>query len=252
MANEIPIAILTFALLSAASYTAVHFYPKLRASHRNDDTNAVVRLVANIFVVMTSLVFGLMINSSKNTFETLDSNIHAYSTQLIIFDRSLQFYGDGAAGVRSALATYVDHAIANPSRADDALQHRRSDAEQLLTQIGSDLNAVEKADASQVTLLDDLRQQYRRIVEKRWMIVEQESGLIPLPVIGMLIAWLVLIFASFGYRAPKNAVVIVMFNIASLLIAISLYLVLDMDSPFTGLIQISDAPLHRALAEMTN
>lgn len=66
----------------------------------------------------------------------------------------------------------------------------------------------------------------------------------------MLAAWLTLIFASFGYRAPRNPMVIGMFIISSLLIAASVYLVLDMDVPFHGPIQISDEPLRRALAVM--
>jgi hypothetical protein len=251
MANEIYIAVLTFVLLSGVSWASAHLYPKLRAAHRDDETNTIVRLVANIFVVMTSLVFSLMINSSKNTFETLDSNVHTYATQLILFDRSLEFYGPNAAAVRKALATYVSHAITEPNHADDPVQHTRDDSEKRLTEIGSALNSVEAENADQTSLLNDLRQQYRRLVEERWMIVEQEAGVIPLPVIGMLLAWLTLIFASFGYRAPKNVVILITFNIASLLIAISIYLVLDMDSPFTGLIQISDAPLRRALAQMT-
>ncbi|WP_255263658.1 hypothetical protein [Pseudomonas aegrilactucae] len=59
-----------------------------------------------------------------------------------------------------------------------------------------------------------------------------------------------LIFASFGYRAPRNPMVIGMFSVSSLLIAASVYLVLDMNVPFHGPIQISDQPLRRALAEM--
>jgi hypothetical protein len=177
--------------------------------------------------------------------------VHTYATQLILFDRSLEFYGDTADEVRSLLITYLQHAIADPSRADDTLQHKRSDAEERLKAIGTQMNSLQGADADQTALLGDLRQQYRQIVEHRWMIVEQQAGMIPTPIIGMLIAWLVLIFASFGYRSPRNAVVLVVFNVAALLMAFSIYLVLDMDTPFTGLIQISDAPLHRALAEMT-
>ena len=66
----------------------------------------------------------------------------------------------------------------------------------------------------------------------------------------MLATWLILIFASFGYRAPKNIIVVSMFVIAAFLISASIYLVLDMDIPFNGLIQISDLPLRRALAEL--
>jgi hypothetical protein len=64
----------------AASIGTMLTYSKLPVHHRQDETNTVVRLVANIFVVMTSLVFGLMINSSKNTFEGIDNNIHSFAT----------------------------------------------------------------------------------------------------------------------------------------------------------------------------
>ena len=50
--------------------------------------------------------------------------------------------------------------------------------------------------------------------------------------------------------ARRNGVVICSFLLSSTLIAAAFYLVLDMDVPFSGPIQISDAPLHRALAEM--
>jgi len=68
--------------------------------------------------------------------------------------------------------------------------------------------------------------------------------------IAMLVAWLTLIFAGLGYRAPPNGVTISLFLVSTFLIAASFYLVLDMDVPFDGPIQISDAPLRRALAEM--
>lgn len=252
MTPEIIVSTVTFLLLNGAALASVILYPRLRASHRDDETNTVVRLVANIFVVMTSLVFGLMINSSKNTFESLDKDIHTYATQLILFDRSLEFYGQSTDDIRSSLAAYVQNALDDPTRADDSLQHRRSNAEERLTAIGAFLAAIPSETADKAVQADGLRQDYRRLVEQRWMIVEQQSGTIPMPLIGMLVAWMTLIFASFGYRAPRNAVVIVMFTTASFLMAMSVYLVLDMDAPFTGWIQISDAPLRRALAEMSS
>lgn len=81
--DSIWVAVAIFTCLLAASLLMMQLYPKLAARHKDEDTNAVVRLVANIFVVMTSLVFGLMINSAKNTFEAIDSNVHAYATSLL-------------------------------------------------------------------------------------------------------------------------------------------------------------------------
>ncbi len=51
--NEIWIAATIFLSLSAASNGAMVLSPKMPARHRDDETNAVVRLVANIFVVMS-------------------------------------------------------------------------------------------------------------------------------------------------------------------------------------------------------
>jgi hypothetical protein len=66
----------------------------------------------------------------------------------------------------------------------------------------------------------------------------------------MLTAWLVLIFASFGYRAPRNAVVTLTLVASAALISGSIYLILDMDVPFSGPIKISPAPLLRAEEQM--
>jgi flagellar basal body-associated protein FliL len=116
--ESIWIALAIFVCLLSASLMMMmmmmmHWYPKLSARHRDEETNTVVRLVANVFVVMTSLVFGLMINSAKNTFEAIDTNMHAFATGLIIFDRTLKSYGDTAQGTRTKLAAYLEHAIDN-------------------------------------------------------------------------------------------------------------------------------------------
>lgn len=248
--SAILIAVAAFLCLSVAALGMMHVYPKLPARHRDDDTNTVVRLVANIFVVMASLVFGLMINSAKNTFEGIDDNVHSFATNLILLDRTLRTYGLAGNDARQYLIAYVEGAIANPERVNDALHEARNAGQQRLDTVGNSLAAIQPADRLHESLLVDARQLYSRIVEQRWMIVEQSEGAIPMPVIGMMIAWMTLIFASFGYRAPKNAVVVAMFVVSAMFIAASVYVVLDMDIPFSGAIQISDAPLHRALAEM--
>ena len=65
--------------------------------------------------------------------------------------------------------------------------------------------------------------------------VDQSDGTIPPPLIAMLIIWLMVIFASFGYQAPRNRVVTSSFIVAALLVSAALYLILDMDAPVSGL-----------------
>lgn len=248
--NELVVAVIVFVCLAAASLGAMFVSPVLRDQHRSDETSAVIRLIANIFVVMTSLVFGLMLNSAKNTYTGIDASVHAFGTNLILLDRTLRGYGIQARDARQRLIAYVEEAIANPARSGDTLARKADTAGAALDALGNSLSAIQPPDAYHDSLLADARQQYRRVVEQRWSIIEQSEGVIPAPLVAMLVAWLLLIFGSFGYRAPRNGVVIGSFLLSSTLIAAAFYLVLDMDVPFSGPIQISDAPLHRALAEM--
>jgi hypothetical protein len=71
-----------------------------------------------------------------------------------------------------------------------------------------------------------------------------------MPLIILLILWLAIIFASFGYRAPPNATVTASFFLAALLISAALYLIVDMDTATTGMIQASNAPFQRAFAQL--
>ncbi|QFY61431.1 DUF4239 domain-containing protein [Rhizobium grahamii] len=252
MGRELLVAAAIFALLLTASIGTMLTYSKLPVHHRQDETNTVVRLVANIFVVMTSLVFGLMINSSKNTFAQIDSDVHSFATQIILLDRTLRTYGIEATETRARLQTYVEKALANPAPAQDPLVKSDRTSELALNAVGDSLSLIVPKDPGHAALWSDARQQYQKIVEQRWIIVEQSEGVIPRPLITMLVAWLTLIFASFGYRAPRNIIVVLMFLISALLISLSIFVVLDMDIPFTGWIQIADTPLRRALAELRN
>ena len=112
------------------------------------------------------------------------------------------------------------------------------------------MKTLQPQDADQVALAQSARAQLQRITELRWVIVGQAEGTIPGPLVVMLVAWLVMIFASYGYRAPRNGLVVTTFLGASVLFAGAFYLILDMDRPFWGPVQVSPAPLLRAVAEM--
>src|SRR5215467_13244977 len=101
--KEAPLALLVFACLTGASLGALMLHGRLPAHHRHDDTQNVVRLLANIFVVLTSLVLGLMINSAKSRFDAINRDVHLFATDLILLDRQLGAYGSDASDARRRL-----------------------------------------------------------------------------------------------------------------------------------------------------
>ena len=81
----------------------------------------------------------------------------------------------------------------------------------------------------------------------RWTLFGQRGSSIPLPFLVVMVAWLVLLFASFSLFAPPNPTVIVTLLICALAVSSAIFLILELDRPFAGLIQISSAPLRNAL-----
>jgi hypothetical protein len=248
--KEFLVAAIVFVCLTGASLGVLLSQGRLPAHHRHDDTQNVVRLIANIFVVMTSLVLGLMINTAKARFDGINRDLHIFATELILLDRTLELYGPDANDARQRLVAYVTRAADGTWTIGDPVRTSDITSEQLLNNVGESLRALKPADDARQAAWRDARDQYRKVLELRWVLVEQAERSIPTPLLVLVIAWLVLVFGSFGFRAPKNAVVVTSFVFASALISGALYLVVDMDEPFKGPIQISAAPLQRVLAEI--
>jgi hypothetical protein len=247
---EVVVALVTFCLLLAAAIGALKLYAALPERYRQEETVAVLRLIGNVFIVMTSLVLGLMINSARTTFDAVDHNAHLIATEMILLDRTLRRYGPEADDMRARLLAYARHARDSTRPKEDPLIMGDPVSEQLLTATGDDLKSLKPESAEQTELAQDAHAIYQTIYELRWELVEQAEGTLPLPLLVMLIAWLMLMFGSLGYRAPDNGVVICAFVLAAALIAGTIYLILDMDLPFSGLIQVSDVPLERVVAEL--
>ena len=246
--NEVRIAVFVFICLAGASLGAMFLYERLPSHQRQDDTHAVVRLIAGIFTVLTSLVLSLMITSAKGRFDVVNQDVHRYATELILLDRMLVLYGPETGAARRELRAYAERAANGRWNAEGG--HSDATSERLIEQLGTGLRMLAPTHDPQLSIWNDIRDQYRKVLELRWALVEQAEGSIPRPLVLMLVAWLVLIFISFGFRAPRNAVIVTSFIAAAALMGGAIYLIVDMDAPFEGPIQVSPAPLERALAEM--
>jgi Protein of unknown function (DUF4239) len=249
MPFEILAPLLIFFALVAASLGALHVHGRFADHLSHDETNNTIRLTANLFTVMTSLMLGLMLNSAKNTLASVDRNFHANATQIILLDKTLRRIGPDGDMARHGLLAYAQKALQDRKSLGDAGVTDKQ-LEQTLNAVGDNLNHMTPTDGQQVELWHDAQQQFQKLVEMRWTLIEQEQGTIPPPLIGLLGACLVLIFASFGYRAPPNFVVVSTLLVSAFLISAAIYLILDMDVPYSGPIQISPEPLQRAILEL--
>ena len=88
------------------------------------------------------------------------------------------------------------------------------------------------------------------IAKTRWLMYEQATTSVSIPLLIVLVCWLTVIFISFGLFAPFNATVVSSLFVSALAVSGAVFLILEMYTPYTGLVQISDAPLRATLMNL--
>jgi len=250
-------------VLVASSALGLIVQPYLSEHHRSRETMELIRLVVAMLVTFTALVLGMLTTSVKSSFDKADSGMKGFAAELIQLDESLRQYGGEAASAREHLRNYTAAVIASiwfeevtpPSNYyPKGLPHGMSESLALgdkLNQVGLMIRQLEPQDAMHRQLVADCIQRFNRVTERRWQLIEDAGGVISVPFASVVILWLAIVFASFGLNAPRNALVCVTISIAAVSIASVIYLILDLDSPFTGVIAVSSHAMRGALAHLS-
>ena len=79
----------------------------------------------------------------------------------------------------------------------------------------------------------------------RSLMVQQETHTnLPLTFIGAVVVWMVVIFGSFGFFAPRNVTTVVSLLLSTLAVAMAFKIILDLDHPYDHGVRLSMPPIH--------
>lgn len=88
------------------------------------------------------------------------------------------------------------------------------------------------------------------LLQTRWLVIGAAGPSVPLVFMIILTLWLAILFAGFGLLAPPNPIVGGALLLGALSVASAVFLILELDRPFDGLLRLSDAPLRFALSRL--
>jgi hypothetical protein len=81
------------------------------------------------------------------------------------------------------------------------------------------------------------------LAQLRTLLVAQSIPSISPPLLVVVVCWLVIIFLAFSLLAPPNATTALSLVAAALSVSGAIFLVLELDHPFGGMIRIPSAPM---------
>lgn len=216
--------------------------------HLSDESKDTVNIGIRLIATMTALVLGLVTASAKSSFDALDTAVKHSAGDVITLDRILADYGPESREAREALYQSVEHRLGmtwpkDPSRAAEL---EMPDVEGVVGRI----RRLSPQNDDQRWLQSRALDLGEALLDARWVVLSSVGASVSVPFLAALLFWLTVIFASFGLFAPRNATVIAVLFVCALSVASAVFLILEMDGPFEGLVKISPDPLRYALSQM--
>ncbi|VVO30116.1 hypothetical protein [Pseudomonas fluorescens] len=248
--NHLVIGLIAFVAIFGGALIGLFAARALPEHHLSNESRNAISVSAAIVGTLSALVIGLMISTANSSFSTRSSEVSRIAVDIVRINRVMQRYGPEAEDARVKLRDYA-----------------RAKMQELFPAAGEPLQSTEATvrmmEATQESILllvpTDPRQRWLRsqaltlsddVLQARWLLAEQRASNIPMPFLILLIFWLSLVFASFGLFAPRHATTIAVFCLCSIAVSGGITMILELDSPFSGLVHVSGEPMRQALAEI--
>ena len=224
----------------------------LPQNNLSDDSKDVVKMGMGLVATMAALVLGLLVSSAKNSFDALSSEMTRVSSQIILLDRTLALYGPETSEERDLLRSSVADVLDRLEVQKSAHPTQSRSATRAIGGLYDKIQGLSPKDDKQRSTQARALALLLSLQETRWLIYEQESTTISMPMLIILVSWLATLFISFGLFAPANGTAVTALFISALSVSGAILLILELYSPYEGIIKISAAPLRAALAQLGN
>jgi hypothetical protein len=246
------VGISSFAFSVVGALLGVLIGRGLPPEHVSEGSKDVIRIAVTVVATLAALVASLLLSAAKGSFEIKDNELKQAATQIILLDRTMAEYGsethdarallrDTVAGTIEAVWSDLGRGAVNP----DAIKMGSE-----LIPLQQFLLKLDPTSDTQRWLKSSALEANRDIEKARLHILQEKDGSIPYPFLSILVLWFAIIFLSFGLYAPRNATVLFVLFTCALCVASALFLIVQLDRPYGGFIQIKSTPLQIALEQI--
>ena len=245
--SSITVSLIVFACVFGGALLGILLHAVLPQHHLSSETKDIVKLGMGLVGTMAALVLGLLVASAKGSYDAQSAELTQMSANIALLDRGLAIYGPETKETRALLHAAVARLIDQVWSKDPASRLAPPSGGEILYE---KVQGLSPKNDTQRSLQSQALSVAVDIGKTRLLMYEQATTAVSIPLLVVLVLWLTVIFISFGLFAPFNATVVSSLFVAALSVSGAIFLILEMYSPYTGVIQISDAPLRAALAHV--
>ncbi len=236
--NSTTTGLIVFACLCGAVFLGMRLRAMLPEHHLSSETRDAVKLAIGMVVTMAALVLGLLVASAKGSYDAQRAEVTQMAAKVSYLDHTLALYGPDAADARSKLRAGVEQAVKRiwpdaPGQTAD-LNPNIHVGDAIFTAI----HALAPGDETHRDLKAQAVSAGTDLGQLRSLLLAQSVSSVSKPLVIILVVWLVFAFLSFGLYAPPNATALIALIISALSVSGAIFLILELDQPFRGLVRI--------------
>lgn len=249
--NSLLVSFGVFAAIIVASLAGRRLRKTLPVHHTSDVSRDVIKIGMGLVVTLSAMVLGLLVASAKGSYSTKADEIEESAARIILLDQNLRQYGEETGKIRQLLRSVITSKVALKWVEDEgenegsgpAAARNINDVQRMISGLTPTTEVQRTAQAESLQILSNL-------AHTRWLLVTQKGSSIPLPFLIVLVFWFAVIFGILSLLAPPNATVYAVIVVCALSVSSAIFLIVELDQPFDGLLRISDAPLRSAIAQL--
>ena len=245
-------SLLVFCALTGSAFGGAALHRSAPHMLASTEARDVVRRVVSLIAVLAALMLGMGIASLKSSFDGANRDLRRLGSQIEELDRTLRRIGPVTTEARHLLFRYTAGLVGDIFPDMDApLRGEPRDADELQDELEASLERLgDGPTVSRVAI--QAQAVLHAIVQTRWTIDDRTGRSVSNWQLGVLVFWLMLVFAGFGLFAPRNALVVSVLVLCALALAFAIFLLTEFDAPFRGIIAVSAEPLQNALRALAD
>lgn len=245
--GSLAISAIAFVLVLGGALLGTFLGARLPKHHLSDDNKEVVRLAMALVGTLTGMALGLLIGSAKTYYDTQNNELTQVSANVALLGRLFHLYGPEANKVHETLRLAVERVLAENWPNDDPSENRKpSPNGGHIEEVYDELRTLQPKDDEHRAMQAQALSLLSNIAQMRWLIIEQTSSTVMKPLLVVMIFWMTSIFVSWGLFSRPSAMAITTFFIAAVCVSAAIFLILELYTPYRGVLRVSSAPLRLA------
>ena len=246
------ISLIVFACVFGGALLGMFLGSVTPEHHLSEQSKDVIKLGMGLIATLAALVLGLVIASAKSSYDLQELSVKQMAAKVLLLDRELAEFGQEAKEPRDLLRRTVRYRLDTiwPEECSQPASSVVSEEIPQAERVEGMIRQLTPRDDNQRGLQARALDVVSQIMETRWFVLGGAGSSVSPPFLIVVVFWLTVIFASFGLFAPRNTTVIVVLLVCAMSVAGAIFLILEMDQPFRGVMKISSAPLRYVISHL--